>query len=74
MDKVKGKKDGKKAERPVSCGDILDEGSEEPQKRSATMPATSNVKTAADTKNKSKTLDADQMSKDTSTDKTDGKM
>ena len=74
MDKVKGKKDGKKGDRPASCADILDESSEEPQKRSATMPASSNVRKVSDTKNKAKTLDVDELSRDDSKDKTDGKI
>jgi hypothetical protein len=49
------------------------ENSEEPQKRSATMPATSNAKKPGLMKNKAKTMSADELSKDASTDDLDGK-
>ena len=73
MDKVKGKKDGKKGDRPASSIDVVLENSEEPQKRSATMPATSNAKKPGLMKNKAKTMSADELSKDASTDDLDGK-
>ena len=74
MDKVKGKKDGKKPDRPASSIDMINEVDEGPQKRSATMPANSSNKlSAALTKNKAKTISADELSKTGDCDDTDGK-
>ena len=73
MDKMKGKKDGKKSsDRPASSIDIVPDNDEEPQKRSATMPANSNNRTSALLKNKAKTISADELSRDNTTDDLDG--
>jgi hypothetical protein len=72
MDKVKGKKDGKKSDRPASSVDLLTENGEEPQKRSATMPVSSNIKKNA-IKNKSKAMSVDELNRDDSGDDLDGK-
>ncbi|XP_028406186.1 uncharacterized protein LOC114528708 [Dendronephthya gigantea] len=71
MDKVKGKKDGKKTDRPVSNIEIVHETHGEPIKKSATMPANSNIK-KPDLKKKATTMSADQLNKDDTDDTTDG--
>ncbi len=72
MDKVKGKKDGKKSDRPASSIDMVLENGEEPQRRSSTMPASSHT-TIPKLKNKAKTMSADDLDRDDSTDDLDGK-
>ena len=72
MDKVKGKKDGKKSDRPGSSVDILNDNGEEPQKRSATMPASSNAK-KNEIKSKAKTMSVDELNKDGIYDEIDSK-
>lgn len=73
MDKVKGKKDGKKSDRPASGIEVLDEKEEEPQRKSATMPASINNKKSGFSKNKAKAMSADELNVDASTDELDGK-
>lgn len=72
MDKVKGKKDGKKSDRPASNIEIEHETRGEPVKKSATMPANSNIK-KPDLKKSAATLSADHLNRD-DTDNMDGKI